>query len=270
MSRAKTTQDFLDSDIIDIQELLCLALDCSKSSLYTNPNHKISAVELANLDVLIQKRESGEPFAYLSGSKGFYHLNFKVTTDTLIPRPETELLINIALELFEPNESIKVLDLGTGSGIIAITLADKCANWQVNATDQSIAALEVAKENARKAMAGIEFSHGSWFDAVPSQSFNLIISNPPYVESNDPHLKDLQFEPIEALISGADGLDDIRLIIEQAPKRLDSGGYLLLEHGHNQQREIMRFMRQSFTEVRGFQDNNGVDRAVLGKLNSCV
>lgn len=266
MSRAKTTQDFLYSDIIDIEKLLGLALDCSKSSLYANPNHKISAAELASLDLLIQKRQSGEPFAYLSGFKGFYHLDFKVTTDTLIPRPETELLIDIALGLFKPSEPVKVLDLGTGSGIIAITLADKCASWKVSATDQSKDALEVAKSNAQSAITAIEFSCGSWLNAVPGQNFDLIISNPPYVEDNDPHLADLQFEPINALISGADGLDDIRMIIEQAPRQLNSGGYLLLEHGHNQQKEIMRLMRQSFTEVRGFQDNNDIDRAALGRI----
>jgi len=266
MSRAKTIQDFLRSDVIDIEELLGLALDCSKSSLYANPNHKISAAELASLDILIQKRQSGEPFAYLSGSKGFYHLDFKVTTDTLIPRPETELLIDISLDLFDSSESIKVLDLGTGSGIIAITLADKCTNWKVSATDQSEDALEVAKANAKSVATSVEFSHGSWLEAVPGQVFDLIISNPPYVEDNDPHLINLQFEPISALISGADGLDDIRMIIEQAPKQLNSGGYLLLEHGYNQQRKIMRLMRESFIEVRGFQDNNGIDRAVLGRI----
>jgi release factor glutamine methyltransferase len=266
MSRAKTIQDFIRSDIIDIEELLCLALNYSKSLLYANPNHKISASELAKLDLLIQKRESGEPFAYLSGTKGFYHLDFKVTNDTLIPRPETELLIDIALGLFREDESIKMLDLGTGSGIIAITLADKCGHWKVSATDQSEGALEVAKENAQKTKTVIEFSHGSWFEAVPNQCFDLIISNPPYVQTNDPHLEGLQFEPIEALISGADGLEDIRMIIDQAPKQLSSGGYLLLEHGYNQQREIMRLMRQSFSDVRGFSDNNGVDRAVLGRI----
>jgi release factor glutamine methyltransferase len=266
MSRAKTIQDFLRSDIVDIEGLLGLALDCSKSSLYTNPNHKISASELASLDILVQKRQSGEPFAYLSGSKGFYHLDFKVTSDTLIPRPETELLIDIALDLFDSNKSAKVLDLGTGSGIIAITLADKCANWQVSASDQSIGALEVAISNAKGIANSVEFSHGSWLEAVPGQTFDLVVSNPPYVETNDPHLSDLQFEPISALVSGVDGLDDIRMIIEHVPKQLNSGGYLLLEHGYNQQRKIMRLMRESFIEVRGFQDNNGIDRAVLGQV----
>jgi release factor glutamine methyltransferase len=266
MSRAKTIQDFLRSDIIDIEELLSLALDFSKSSLYANPNHKISATELARLDILIQKRQSGEPFAYLSGSKGFYHLDFKVTTDTLIPRPETELLIDISLDLFDSSEPIKVLDLGTGSGIIAITLADKCSNWKVSATDQSEGALEVAKSNAQNTATEIEFSHGNWLDAVPNQIFDLIISNPPYVKDNDPHLADLKFEPISALISGVDGLDDIRMIIEQAPKQLNSGGYLLLEHGYNQQKEIMRLMRESFIDVRGFQDNNSIDRATIGRI----
>lgn len=266
MSRAKTIQDFLRSDIIDIEELLGLALNLSKPSLYANPNHKISAAELAGLDILIQKRQSGEPFAYLSGSKGFYHLDFNVTTDTLIPRPETELLIDISLDLFDSSASIKVLDLGTGSGIIAITLADKCANWKVSATDQSEGALEVAKSNAESTATSVEFSHGNWLEAVPGQAFDLIISNPPYVEDNDPHLVDLQFEPMSALISGADGLNDIRVIIEQAPKQLNSGGYLLLEHGYNQQSEVMRLMRGFFVEVRGFQDNNGNDRAILGRI----
>jgi len=266
MSRAKTIQDFLRSNIIDIEGLLGLALDFSKSFLYANPNHKISTAELASLDILIQKRQSGEPFAYLSGSKGFYHLDFTVTTDTLIPRPETELLIDISLDLFDPNKPIKILDLGTGSGIIAITLADKCASWRVSATDQSEGALEVAKSNAKNIATSVEFSHGSWLEAVPGQDFDLIISNPPYVEDNDPHLADLQFEPISALISGADGLDDIRLIIEQAPKQLNAGGYLLLEHGYNQQREVMRLMRKFFVEVRGFQDSNNIDRATLGRI----
>jgi len=266
MSRAKTIQDFLRSDIIDIEELLGLALNYSKSSLYANPNHKISAADLASLDTLIQKRQSGEPFAYLSSSKGFYHLDFKVTTDTLIPRPETELLIDIALALFDPSKTIKMLDLGTGSGIIAITLADKCKHWQVSATDQSKSALEIARHNAQNNAVNIEYSDGSWFEATPNQVFDLIVSNPPYVEEDDPHLTDLQFEPIEALISGSDGLDDIREIITEAPKHLNSDGYLLLEHGHNQQKEIMRLMRESFTEVRGFQDNNGVDRATLGRI----
>lgn len=266
MSRAKTIQDFLRSNIIDIEELLGLALDFSKSSLYANPNHKISSAELASLDILIQKRQSGKPFAYLSGSKGFYHLDFKVTTDTLIPRPETELLIDISLNLFDSSKPIKVLDLGTGSGIIAITLADKCSSWKVSATDQSESALEVAKSNAKSIATSVDFSHGSWLEAVPGQAFDLIISNPPYVEENDPHLADLQFEPIGALISGVDGLDDIRVIIEQAPKQLNSGGCLLLEHGYNQQKEIMRLMREFFVEVRGFQDNNDIDRAVLGRI----
>lgn len=263
MSRAKTVQDFLRTDIIDIEELLALALNQSKTSLYANPNHKINREELARLDLLIQRRQSGEPFAYLTGSKGFYHLDFKVTANTLIPRPETELLIDIAMDLFRPEDAITMLDLGTGSGAIAVTLADKCQNWKVHATDKSAAALEVAKSNATTA---INFSQGSWFDAVPNQLFDLVISNPPYVEDNDPHLADLTFEPIEALTSGESGLNDIYKILLDAPKHLNPGGYLLLEHGHSQQKEIVRLMRQSFINVRGFQDNNGIDRATLGQF----
>ena len=266
MSMAKTIKDFLHSDIIDIEKLLLLALGVSKSSLYINPNYKINATELAALNMLIQKRQNGEPLAYLSRSKGFYHLDFKVTKNTLIPRPETELLIDISLTLFGANKAVKVLDLGTGSGAIAITLADKCNGWQVSASDKSLSALEVAKYNAKNTHNSVNFSHGSWFDAVPNQSFDLIVSNPPYVECGDSHLADLKFEPIEALSAGVDGLNDIHNIIENSPKHLNANGYLLIEHGYNQQSVIMHLMQQSFVEVVGFKDSNGIDRATLGKI----
>jgi len=203
------------------------------------------------------------PFAYLSGKKGFYHLDFKVTKDTLIPRPETELLIDITLDLLKKNQKYQVLDLGTGSGIIAVTLADINPRWKVSATDFSQAAINVAKINATT---NINFTQGSWFDAVTDQTFDLIVSNPPYIEENDAYLDDLTYEPQTALVSGIDGLDDIRIIINNAPEYLNKDGYLLLEHGYNQQTEIVELLSINFTNIQTFMDYNSKDRAVLAQL----
>ena len=157
MSGRKTINDFLSEDLIDITHLLTLALGQKKEQLYTDSNYELTNKELKRLDELIQQRQQGKPFAYLSGSQGFYHLDFKVSPATLIPRPETELLIDIAIDLFKPNQLIDVIDLGTGSGVIAITLADKCPSWRISATDKSKEALKIAKKNTTK---NINFLNG--------------------------------------------------------------------------------------------------------------
>ncbi len=258
-----TVQDYLNSGAEDIAPLLSLVLNKSNAQLITQNNYKLNQEEKQQLDTLIDQREQGMPFAYLSGTKGFYHLDFKVTSDTLIPRPETELLIDIAIDLFPKEKNIKAVDLGTGSGIIAITLADKNPNWQMTATDFSLGALEIAKQNATT---DINFQQGSWFEAVNNQTFDLIISNPPYIEENDSYLNDLKFEPITALTSGKDGLDDIRIIIEQAPNHLNKDGYLLLEHGYNQQQQIIKLLEENFINIQTFQDYNSKDRAILAQI----
>jgi release factor glutamine methyltransferase len=264
MVRRKTIQYFLSKSIVDITELLTLLLDQTKEELYINSDYKLTDEELTKLDQLIKQREHGIPFAYLSGSQGFYHLDFEVSSATLIPRPETELLIDIAIELFKPNQAIDAIDLGTGSGAIAITLADKCPSWRVSATDKSIDALTIAKRNATK---NINFYYGSWFKALADKTFDLIVSNPPYIAENDPHLKNLQHEPIEALISGKDGLDDIREIIQQAPRYLNQDGYLLLEHGYNQKQEITKLLADSFINITTYKDYNGLNRAILAQYS---
>ena len=223
----------------------------------------LSEAQTIQLNKLIDKRQQGVPFAYLAGKKGFYHLEFKVTPDTLIPRPETELLIEVALALFPDQQAINMLDLGTGPGTIAVTLADQKPHWQVSAVDVSAGALAVAKQNATRP---INFYHGSWFEPVSEQNFDLIISNPPYVQENDPHLLDLTHEPISALTSGADGLDDIRQLIQQAPKHLKPEGYLLLEHGYDQQLEIVDLLKENFQKIESFKDYNSQDRAVLAQI----
>jgi release factor glutamine methyltransferase len=258
----KTIQQYLNSGAIDIAPLLSLVLNKSNVELITQSKYQLTPTERQTLNAFIQQRMDGMPFSYISGNKGFYHLDFKVTPDTLIPRPETELLIDIALDLFPKNQTCKLLDMGTGSGIIAVTLADKNPHWQVTATDFSSAALEVAQQNATT---DINFIQGSWFDTVPNQSFDLIISNPPYIEQGDVYLDDLTHEPITALTSGKDGLDDIRIIIKQAPDYLKKNGFLLLEHGHNQQSKIVELLAENFTNIRIFKDCNNIDRATLAQ-----
>jgi release factor glutamine methyltransferase len=253
---------YLKSPHKDIAQLLSLVLEKKLAWLIANDDYLLSKDEICALNALIKKRESGVPFAYLSGTKGFYHLDFKVTVDTLIPRPETEILIDIALDLFK-QKPCDLLDLGTGSGIIAITLADKNPRWNITATDFSKPALEVAKKNAAHK---ITFRYGNWFEAVSDKTYDLIISNPPYIETNDPHLSQLNFEPKNALISGEDGLDDIRIIINNAPKYLNENGFLLLEHGYNQQPSIQKLLSNNFHNIQLFKDYNTVDRAVLAQL----
>ncbi|MDC9727096.1 MAG: peptide chain release factor N(5)-glutamine methyltransferase [Candidatus Thioglobus sp.] len=257
-------QDYLNSGTVDIAPLLSLVLKKSNVELITQSDYQLSPIEKQTLDAMIKQRTDGIPFSYISGTKGFYHLDFKVTPDTLIPRPETELLIDIALDLLPKNQPCQLLDMGTGSGIIAVTLADKNPHWTVTATDYSAGALEVAKSNATTQ---IEFLQGSWLAPVAGQTFDLIISNPPYIEEEDSYLDDLTHEPITALTAGKDGLDDIRIIINEAPNHLTKGGYLLLEHGHDQQARIVKLLSKKFTNIQTFQDYNAKDRAVLAQVN---
>jgi len=165
--------------------------------------------------------------------------------------------------MFDINKKISALDLGTGSGIIAITLSEKRPKWKLSATDKSMDALNIAKLNSNK---NIDFYCGSWFDPLPLKKFDLIVSNPPYINEHDPHLEDLKYEPIEALVSGDDGLNDIREIITKSTEFLNIGGYLLLEHGYDQKYRIVKLLEESFTNIKTFKDLNKVDRAILAEL----
>ena len=263
MSRRKTIQDFLRKDLTDITKLLCLALNQEREQLFAYPNYELNDKELDKLDKLVKDRNDGVPFAYLKGSQGFYELDFIVSPATLIPRPETELLIDISLNTFDSNKKIKALDLGTGSGAIAITLSEKCPIWEMTATDKSNEALKIAKLNTHNE---INFYCGDWFDAVPDKKFDLIVSNPPYVADQDPHLHNLKYEPLEALTSGSDGLNDIRKIISQSPQFLNQDGHLLLEHGYNQKNQIIELLEESFINIKPFKDFNKIDRAILAHL----
>ncbi|CAG0911586.1 unnamed protein product, partial [Cyprideis torosa] len=215
------------------------------------------------------QRLSGQPIAHLLGYREFWNLTLKVTADTLIPRPDTELLVETALELLAEQPEAQILELGTGSGAIAIALARELPSAQIIASDISPAALQVATINARSYHAdNISFLHSDWFSALPAgQCFDLILSNPPYIPTDDPHLQsgDVRFEPLSALVSGADGLNDIRHLIRHARNFLKPGAALLFEHGYDQGQQTVHLMQTAgYQHVRCLKDPAGHDRITLG------
>jgi release factor glutamine methyltransferase len=221
-------------------------------------------------EALIAQRIAGQPIAYILGEREFYGLTLNITPDTLIPRPDTETLVDTTLSLLPSNLALTALDLGTGSGAIALAIAKHRPLVSMTAVDFSEAALQVAIKNAhRHHISNIVFLISDWFDALSGQLFNIIVSNPPYVKENDPHLYqgDLRFEPQSALTSGADGLKDIRKIIELAPQYLKADGWLILEHGYNQADEIANLLKLAkFIEIAHVHDLAGIRRVTLGRL----
>jgi len=218
---------------------------------------------------LLSRRIAGEPIAHLVGSRSFWTLDLAVTADTLIPRPETELLVELAVVKSSKDKKLRILDLGTGTGAIALAIASECRNAEVIAVDKSTAALAVARENAIRNNLQVEFIESDWFSALGSQKFDLIASNPPYIPEQDPHLLqgDVRFEPMAALASGVDGLDDIHLIISQAPQYCLPEAWLMIEHGFDQGEAIRAlFSEAGFTNVETVQDLEQRDRVTLGQL----
>jgi release factor glutamine methyltransferase len=219
----------------------------------------------------LERRLSGEPVAYILGKREFFGLELHVTPDTLIPRPDTETLVEAALQQIAPDRSCKVLDLGTGSGAIALAIAATRPLAEVTAVDASADALEVATANAAAlGISNVRFVQSNWLSNLPGQIFDLIVSNPPYIPSADEHLRqgDLRFEPLSALASGIDGLDDIRKIVAAAPQHLIPGGMLLLEHGYDQSACVADLMlRQGFEEVTHHPDLAGILRVTAAKWN---
>jgi release factor glutamine methyltransferase len=259
-----TISDYIKQNATDILPLLCFVLDKDTAYLYTHSNTSLTDSQTKILNQLIIKRQKGIPFAYLVNFKDFYHLRFKVNQHTLIPRAETETLIDISLDLIK-NEPKKILDLGTGSGAIAITLKSKKPNCEVTALDYSAEALKVAKQNAINNKCAIDFKLSNWFDGINNKYFDLIISNPPYIQKDDQHLKDL-YDPINALVADDNGLKDIKTLIKNAPQYLNKNAYLLLEHGYDQQVQVMELFKKDFSNIQGFKDISNNDRCVLGQL----
>jgi len=257
-----------DSARIEAQSLLQAVFQTSRAWLLAHPEQTIDAEQLAHCSTIFERRLLGEPVAYILGEREFYGLNFKVSPATLIPRPETELLVDLALQRIPLQGKCRVLDLGTGTGIIALSIAKLRPDAEVVAVDSSHDALDVSRENAlRLNLSNVEFMLSNWFDALCSEQFDLIVSNPPYIAENNAHLTqgDVRFEPHNALISGTDGLDDLRHIVSQAAKHLNDNGSLLLEHGYDQAARVRSLLLDAqFSWVFSAKDLAGTERVAGG------
>ncbi|WP_456417891.1 peptide chain release factor N(5)-glutamine methyltransferase [Thiolapillus sp.] len=253
----------------DAPLLLAHCLGKDRSWLYAWPEYRLDSTQLECYRSLLQRRQRGEPLAYLTGCKEFWSLLLRITPDTLIPRPETELLVETALALPLKSKQPRVLDLGTGSGAIALALASERPRWRLTATDTSSKALKLAEENAqRHGLDNIRFVRSNWFQEMERRTaYQLILSNPPYVAEDDPHLLEdgLPHEPIAALTAGADGLRDLRTIIHSAPGFLQPEGWLLVEHGMDQGAVVRQLFEEAgFRCVETRRDLEHRDRISLG------
>lgn len=252
---------------LEAELLLAHALGKARQYLYTWPERVPDPAQAACFERLLQARLQGRPIAYLLGRQGFWTLDLEVTPAVLIPRPETELLVELCLTLL-PVSAASVADLGTGSGAIALALAAERPAWQVLASDHSPEALAVAAANARRLGLELRFRLGDWTAALGTETFDALVSNPPYIEAGDAHLTrgDLRFEPRSALAAGPDGLDDLRRIIGAAPAHLNAGGWLLLEHGWRQGAALRALLLdRGFHEVASHRDLAGHERVSLGR-----
>lgn len=268
---AATLASVSDSALLDTEVLLCQALNQPRSHLRAWPDKQLQPKQLAAFKALLEQRQQGTPIAYITGNREFWSRDFQVSPDVLIPRPDTELLIELSLELIPADEPAKIVDLGTGSGIIAITLASERPQAQISATDFSLAALRIAKFNADKHhINNIEFYQSDWFVNVPESKFKLIVSNPPYIAEDDDHLQqgDVRFEPQSALSAPEQGLADIRIIAEAACNYLEPGGHLLIEHGYNQQQQVQTLLKDlHYDKVKTYKDLSGQPRVTYGLWN---
>lgn len=256
-----------DTAVLDAEILLSHVLRSTRTYLIAHPEHLLTQEQLTQYQICIQRRKQCEPVAYIVGRKGFWSLDLEVTTETLIPRPETELLVETALQKITQEKAL-IADLGTGSGAIALAVAYERPKWQVVATDYSEAALQVAIRNAeRLAIKNVQFIKSNWFSALSTMRFNAIISNPPYIsdtewQSCEP---DLFFEPISALVSAESGLQDIKQIIVQGSRYLCESGLLLLEHGSSQTPKVQSFLAKSgYTKISSLTDLAGKERVTSG------
>ncbi len=258
-----------DSALLDAEVLLCHCLHKNRSFIRAWPEHQLTDQQAAEFLTLIAERQQGVPIAYLTGEREFWSRLFKVNPDVLIPRPDSELLIELSLDLLPTTQASKIIDLGTGSGILGITLAAERPGSQVIACDLSPAALNTAQDNAQQLQIdNVRFLASNWFSAITDRDFDLVISNPPYIDQHDPHLQqgDVRFEPDSALISAENGLQDIRLLADQARQHLKPDGYLLIEHGYDQQTAVQAlFKRFNYQQITTHRDYAGNPRVTSGQ-----
>lgn len=252
-------------DAMEARILIAHALQLSRVQLITQSERSLNSDEAMRLSALFQRRIGGEPIAYILGEREFYGLMLHTSPDVLIPRPETELLVELALERLPTHG--RVLDMGTGSGAIAVAIAHARADAIVTALDVSEAALAVARRNAARHQARITFLQSDWYRALQDEQFDIVVANPPYIESADPHLMqgDLRFEPVDALTDHADGLSALRTIVSGAMHHLPPGGWLMMEHGYDQAAVVRELLiRQGFRDVQSWKDLAGIERVSGG------
>ena len=258
-----------DTGRLDAEVLLAFLLDKPRHYAYAFSERGLSVAQANEFCKLIARRTAGEPVAYITGEREFWSMSLQVTPDTLIPRPETERLVELALDVIPPGKRVQIADLGTGTGAIALALANERNQCSVVATDCTEPILRVARNNAeRHQISNVEFRLGSWCEPIYNDSFELIVCNPPYIRSDDSHLRqgDIRFEPRTALIGGPDGLDEIRSICEGARNCLAPTGHLLIEHGAQQKNDVRCVMAASgYQDIVQFQDYAQLDRVTQGR-----
>jgi release factor glutamine methyltransferase len=254
-------------DALENRILLCHALRITRVQLITQSERRLDLAEADTLQALFERRLRGEPIAYIVGAREFFGLDFRVTPDVLIPRPDTELLVELSMERLP--QGGRLLDMGTGSGAIAVAIAHTRPDAKVTALDASADALEVARGNAAANHAKVEFLLSDWYQALGTASFDVIASNPPYIVEGDLHLSqgDLRFEPVDALTDHADGLSDLRIIVAGAREQLKPGGWLLMEHGYDQAAAVRGLLSAAgFAEIQSWRDLADIERVSGGRL----
>jgi len=254
-----------DTPQLDAEVLLVHVLGKPRSHLHAWPEKALDAEQLAQFESLVARRAAGHPVAHLTGHREFWSLQLEITPHTLIPRPDTELLVEQALQQLPCDRPLRVLDAGTGSGAVALALAHERRHWQVLACDRSLACLNVAQRNAaRLGLTNVHFLAGNWCDAIADRSLDALISNPPYIAEQDPHLDegDVRFEPRSALAAGVDGLDELRRLAADATRALKPAGLILLEHGFEQAKSVRNILKEhDFITVGSARDLAGHERA---------
>lgn len=254
---------------VDAQLLLMWSLGRDphdRAWLLAHDDQVLPEVAAARWHTALQRRLDGEPVAYILGEQAFFGLNLRVGPGVLVPRPDTETLVQWALDTWVDAPGLRCWDVGTGSGAIALALCQHRPQWALTASDLSIEALQVAQANAARLGLNVRWAQGPWLDAVRGERFDLIVSNPPYIAEGDPHLSALRHEPLCALTAGKDGLDDLRTLVAQAPGHLSAGGWLLLEHGHDQAKSVRDLLTQTgFVCVNSRKDLAGIERCSGGQ-----